>query len=224
MVARRGRATGTCRNLSPDGRRVTVRQQTPALPVGAQGISPRRGLPSGWDTEWDSRGTPPRAVCSVALVLVSRVAGMDAGRDAAIAALHMQGFSVRAIAKRVDLSRAGVHRVLTRLRAGTGRDGDDDDDDGMALLDAGAGYEAHGPFVFAGMERVSTTPPDGDAVVVSNEPRFVDARGEQCDMLAVWRADYGDGSVGNGYCANAEQQVIAAGWCKVSTGAGYWRW
>jgi DNA-binding IclR family transcriptional regulator len=60
-------------------------------------------------------------------------------------ALHRQGFSIRAIADRLGLSRMKVHRTLTAVAESDGYD--DEDDDGGVYDD----YEPVPPFVFVGL-------------------------------------------------------------------------
>jgi hypothetical protein len=181
------------------------------------------GTVAGWSWDrWDTRGT----VRVVGLLAVHNglmtSTGDDELRDEVLRlsadADDGEGPSIRAIAKRLGLSRMKVQRILAAAAD------DDDEESGLALLDGSGGYEAVGPFEFVGMAEAVLELPGCDGGQLTMEPRFVDANGRSASMLDIYRADFADGSEGRGLMADAGAQIEAAGYHGVSTGDGRWRW
>jgi lambda repressor-like predicted transcriptional regulator len=138
---------------------------------------------------------------------------MDSGngvRDALVMALHVQGYSIRAISREVGLSRSRVHQIIAASTA--------EAEERLAELDAEDSDELVPPFRFVGMD-----PPEGGRRAVE---RFVDGNGIPCNVLGIWRADRDPDcpSASLGYLADATRQVEAAGYRRVSAGDGYWHW
>ncbi|MGO9386188.1 MAG: helix-turn-helix domain-containing protein [Mycobacterium sp.] len=135
-----------------------------------------------------------------------------AQRDERIRVLHRRGLSYREVADRVGCSHMAVKRALSRPVPEP--DDEDLDDDRVPAADEDVNGFAP-PFAFAGLE-----PPGGGR----GAERYVDANGVECSALDIYRADYADGSVGHGYLADAQRQIEAAGFTRVSTGTGFWHW
>jgi hypothetical protein len=108
--------------------------------------------------------------------------------------LHRQGFSIRAIADRLGLSRMKVHRTLTAVPEA---DGYDDEDDEAGPFDD---YEPVPPFVFVGLavaEDASNPLKDANGRPFGPGPRAVHGRGASVPNpeLDIWR-----------WCADADAE------------------
>jgi len=150
-----------------------------------------------------------------------RLAGMDGNngdgmREALIMALHLQGYSVRSIAREVGLSRSRVHQIITAQTA-KARDVSEAEER-LSMLDAETDDGLVPPFRFVGLE-----PPQGGR---SAQERFVDGNGKPCNVLGIWRADRDPDcpSVALGYLADCNRQVEAAGYERHNRGDGSWEW
>jgi hypothetical protein len=104
---------------------------------------------------------------------------MDVGdRDEQIMGMHAEGWSIRAIAREVGLSRSRVHQIIEANADVAAADYDnetDETDTMLALLDAAEvdEDELQGPFRYLGTDAT------GD--------RFVDANGTSCTLLNIYR-------------------------------------
>jgi hypothetical protein len=143
-------------------------------------------------------------------------------QDARVWALSADGWSVRGIARETGLSKSQVHRVLSANAEEF--DSWEADDESAALSEASEDYVATPPFTFVGLESELVTLPGDDTARQLDMERFLDANGRSCSMLDIYRADFGDGSEDSGYLADAQRQIEAAGYRRVSDGAGRWRW
>jgi hypothetical protein len=123
-------------------------------------------------------------------------------------ALDRQGFSIRAIADRLGLSRMKVHRTLTAVPEADGYD--DEDDDGGVYDD----YEPVPPFTFVGLALAE----DGNGRPFGPCPRAVDGRGVSVPNpeLDMWR-----------WCAHARAEgddgaaeAVEADWARQLDAAG----
>lgn len=122
---------------------------------------------------------------------------MTSGDD--VYRLHREGFSIRAIADRLGLSRMKVHRTLTMLTL-TVPDWDDDEGDDP---DAGPfdDYEPIPPFRFVGLalaeDRRGNPLRDANGHPFGPAPRAVDGRGVSVPNpeLDIWR-----------WCAHADAE------------------
>jgi hypothetical protein len=143
-----------------------------------------------------------------------------------VARLHGEGFSIRAIAERLGLSRMKVHRTLTDSRRADDWDDDDDEtDEGLALFDGEPVPQATPPFTFVGINTEWVRLPGDDYATRQDTERYLDANGRSVSVLDIWRADFADGSEGHGYMADAQAQIEAAGYRKVSDPTmGRWHW
>ena len=128
--------------------------------------------------------------------------------------LHGEGLSIRAIANRLGLSRMKVHRTLTA------DDAHDWDDDGLALH-SDDDRRAVPPFVFVGLATELLQLPGCDTAERMDSERFLDANGQSCSMLDIWRTD---GSEDKGYLDDAIRQIEAAGYRQAHDGSGSWHW
>jgi len=103
--------------------------------------------------------------------------------------LRREGFSIRAIADRLGLSRMKVHRTLTADLP------EDDDEDEPALFDPEPVLVE--PFTFCGVEAVLITDRHDDPRAATEE-RWLDSNGRSVSVLDIYRycahraGDYGD--------------------------------
>ena len=141
-------------------------------------------------------------------------------------ALHREGFSIRAIADRLGLSRMKVHRTLTAVPEADGYD--DEDDDGGGVYDD---YEPVPPFTFVGLalaEDAKGNPlKNGNGRQFGPCPRAVDGRGASVPNpeLDMWRwcahaRAEGDDAAAEAVEADWARQLAEAG---VSCESGRWR-
>jgi hypothetical protein len=123
--------------------------------------------------------------------------------------LHREGFSIRAIAKRLGLSRMKVHRVL------------------MAAGNAVVTEDEDGGEVFDDAERVVVPP----LTYVGTErhngklyARWVDTVGP-VNELEIYRYRFRDGSEGDAELeADMARQLLAAGWWQLDHGGYHAEW
>src|SRR6185437_10308554 len=120
---------------------------------------------------------------------------MDGDRDEQIAAMHADGWSIRAIAREVGLSRSRVHQIIDAVAdAAADYDGETDEEieTVLALMDATEvdEDELQGPFRYLGTDAT------GD--------RFADVNGTSCNLLNIYRLAHQRGEcydeLGKFYC------------------------
>jgi len=117
--------------------------------------------------------------------------------------LHREGFSIRAIADRLGLSRMKVHRTLTADLP------EDDDEDEPALFDPEPVLAE--PFTFCGAETVLITDRLDDPRAATEE-RWLDGNRRSCSVLDIWRyythraGDHGDYETGERVTADMDRQ------------------
>jgi hypothetical protein len=151
-----------------------------------------------------------------------------------VAALRAQGHTFRAIAAQLGASLGAVQRAVKRREREVDKYPDEFDDD----LDDEYAFDDNDepvlvpPFLFVGMERWSP----GDGHPWTWEPRWVDANGQSCNELDIYRLryrdpDYRDPDDGpavdaEGIGRNMAQQIAAAGWVQADNphNPGHWRW
>lgn len=141
----------------------------------------------------------------------------------AIATMASEGMTVRTIARELGLSRSAVHRDLSRRAVAGEWDGgtdpwtEDDDESELPVDDV----EAVPPFRFVGSETVWTQLPGDDVATRQVVDRWLDGNGRSVNLLDIWRADYGDGSVPRGYMDAA---MMSAGYHREDDGTYSGRW
>ena len=112
-------------------------------------------------------------------------------RHVLIAALHREGHSIRAIARRVDLSRSRVHEIVTAQTNGDDGDPDpwtDDDAEELALFDAeddDPGVVP--PITYVGTERVWCPGAKGEGGRWADQKRYLDCTGRSVSELDLYR-------------------------------------
>jgi hypothetical protein len=120
--------------------------------------------------------------------------------------LRREGFSIRAIADRLGLSRMKVHRTLTADLP------ENDDEDEPALFDPELVLAE--PFTFCGVETALITDRRDDSRAATEE-RWLDGNGRSCSVLDIWRycthraGDHGDYETGERVTADMDCQRAA---------------
>ena len=105
--------------------------------------------------------------------------------------LRDEGWSIRAIADELGLSKSTVHRIILAVAEDDDGDALDDDlDERERALDAADDGEAVPPFQFVGRELVILEWPGCDPEPAW-EDRFVDATGRSVSTLDIYRARMG---------------------------------
>jgi hypothetical protein len=121
--------------------------------------------------------------------------------------LRCEGFSIRAIADQLGLSRMKVHRTLTAQA-----DELDDYDEPAALFEPEP--ELAEPFTFCGVETVLITERHNDPRAAFEE-RWLDGSGRSCSVLDIWRycthraGDHADYETGERVRADMDRQRAA---------------
>jgi hypothetical protein len=159
----------------------------------------------------------------------------DVAQLADVRRLHREGFSIRAIAERLGLSRSAVHRRLNRTARFLQFPDDDDYDDGTEQQSGGVDdltpERMAEPFAFVGLDTVTDyrgrPAKDSDGRLLGDAPRWRDARGHSFGILDHWRYrqyldnERDDREGAKRLAAERERQLADAGvWCDER---GRWR-